>query len=95
MDLRVSVRAQCSNKTAVVAVHVVNEDGHRVDVRATTASGDKKWTNVKDGKAVYHVFRSGEGAVEAGSVTVAGYAWYDGEGHYERYELDHEAVSCS
>ncbi|GAA4884367.1 PQQ-dependent sugar dehydrogenase [Serinicoccus chungangensis] len=95
VDLRVSVDAQCSNKTAVVAVHVVNEDGHRVDIRATTAFGDKKWTNVKDGKAVYHAFRSGEGSLEAGTVTVAGYAFYDGVGHYERYEVEHEEVSCS
>ncbi|ANS77889.1 carbohydrate-binding protein [Serinicoccus hydrothermalis] len=95
VDLRVSARAQCWGEEAVVAVHVVNQDGHRADIRATTSLADKKWSGVADGQAVYHGFRSGSADVEAGTLTVAGYAFYDGVGHYQRYQVEHEAVSCS
>lgn len=95
VDVVVSARAQCwGDGRAVVAVHVVNRDGHTTDIRATTPFGEKKWSGVADGSAVYQGFDSGARSIGAGEVTVAAYAFYDGVGHYERRTVPYAAVTC-
>ena len=95
VDVVVSARAQCWGEgRAVVAVHALNRDGHPVDVRVTTPFGEKKWTGVADGSAVYQGFESGGRSLEAGSVRVAAYAFYDRVGHHQVREVPYQAVSC-
>lgn len=94
VDLRVSARSQCWGEQAVVAVHAVNLTDHRADIRFTTDVGQQKFTGVFPGAAVYHGFQSGAASLPAGSAVVAGYSWYDGKGHYERYTVPYEAVTC-
>jgi hypothetical protein len=91
----VSARAQCwRDGRAVVAVRTANRDGHAVDVRATTPFGEKKWTGVANGTAVYQGFESGERLIPAGTVSVAAYAYYDGVGHHQVRTVPYGAVSC-
>lgn len=94
VDLRVNARSQCWGDEAVVAVHAVNLTNHRADIRFITDLGQQKFTGVFPGAGVYHGFTSGEASVPAGTATVAGYTWYDGQGHYERYTIEYEAVDC-
>lgn len=94
VDLRVNARSQCWGDEAVVAVHAVNLTTHKADIRFTTTLGDQKFTGVLPGAGAYQGFASGEESVEAGTAVVAGYSWYDGKGHYERYTVPYEAVSC-
>jgi hypothetical protein len=95
VDVVVSARAQCwGDGRAVVAVHTANRDGHPVDVRATTPFGEKKWTGVADGTAVYQGFESGVSSIAAGTVSVAAYAYYDGAGHHQVRSVPYSAVNC-
>ncbi|WP_420114586.1 Ig-like domain-containing protein [Pseudactinotalea sp.] len=94
VDLRVSVRSQCWDDQAVVAVHAVNQTDLPADIRLTTPFGDKKFTGVQPGAAVYHGFTTGTASVVSGDATVAGYSWHVDHGHYERYTVSYEAASC-
>ncbi|WP_241681259.1 Ig-like domain-containing protein [Pseudactinotalea terrae] len=94
VDLRVSVRSQCWDEEAVVAVHAVNRTDLPADIRLTTPYGDKKFTAVQPGQAVYHGFTTGGPSVGADSATVAGYSWHEDHGHYQRYTVSYEAVTC-
>jgi len=95
VDLRVNARSQCWGDHAVVAVHAVNEELHRADIRFSTPLGEHKQSGVFPGAGVYHGFESGGLALDAGAVTVAGYSWFDGRGHYEQYALDYDAIDCA
>ncbi|WP_154793442.1 hypothetical protein [Occultella kanbiaonis] len=95
VTLRISVRPQCWGAEAVIAVHVVNTSEVPLDIRMTTDYGSHKLTGTAPGAAGYHGFTSGAGAVDAGSVTVAAYAWNDGQPVYERFTVAYEAVTCA
>lgn len=94
VDLRVSVRSQCWDDQAVVAVHAVNLTDLPADIRLTTPFGDKKFTGVQPGAAVYHGFTTGSGSIDAADASVAGYSWHTDHGHYQRYGVSYQAVSC-
>lgn len=94
IDLRVSVRSQCWEDQAVVAMHAVNRTDLPADIRLTTPFGDKKFTAVQPGQAVYHGFTTGGASIDAGTATTAGYSWHTDHGHYERYSVSYEAVTC-
>lgn len=51
----------------MVPVYVLNRDTAPIDVRATTQFGDHKISTIAPGKAYYHRFETGSGAVPAGS----------------------------
>ncbi|WP_163543511.1 Ig-like domain-containing protein [Occultella kanbiaonis] len=94
VDLRISVRSQCWGDQAVVAVHAVNLTDLPVDIRLTTPFGDKKFTAVQPGAAVYHGFVTGGASIGPDGASVAGYSWHEDHGHYQRDTVNYEAVSC-
>ncbi|WP_454051063.1 hypothetical protein [Cellulomonas sp. Marseille-Q8402] len=75
-------------------MHTAIRDGRPVDVRATTPFGEKKWTGVADGSAVYQGFESGARSIPAGTVSVAAYAYDDGVGHHQVRTVPYAAVAC-
>ncbi|MFC8921132.1 ExeM/NucH family extracellular endonuclease [Cellulosimicrobium sp. NPDC057127] len=89
----VSVQVRCLAGTAYVAVRATNAEDVPLDVRLVTPFGERKFTKVAPGSSAYHVFATRQSSVEAGEATVAAYYW-DGVGHYERYELEYDARSC-
>lgn len=94
LDLRLTARSQCWPSGATVAVHAVNQGEANTDIRIQSVFGQKKWSGVKPGDAVYIGFESGQPTVAAGTVTVAAYQWRGGDPVYERVELSYEAVTC-
>ncbi|MBT2518438.1 hypothetical protein J7E29_13420 [Streptomyces sp. ISL-90] len=94
LDLRLTARSQCWPSGATVAVHAVNQGDLNTDIRVQSTFGQKKWSGVKPGDAVYVGFESGQPSIVAGTVTVAAYQWRRGDPAYERVELPYEAVSC-
>jgi 5'-nucleotidase len=89
----VSVQVRCLAGTAYVAVRATNAEDVPLDVRLITPFGEKKLTKVEPGRSAYQAFATRQASVEAGQATVAAYYW-DGVGHYERYELAYDARSC-
>jgi len=94
LDLRLNARSQCWPSGATVAVHAVNQGDLNTDIRIQSIFGQKKWSGVTPGDAVYVGFESGETSIAAGTVTVAAYQWRDGDPVYKRFELPYEGMSC-
>ncbi|GEC26267.1 MULTISPECIES: hypothetical protein [Pseudonocardia] len=91
-----NAKSECNTatETAVVPVYVLNRDTAPIDVRATTRFGDHKISKIAPGKAFYHRFETGKGAVPAGTVSIAAYKWENGKGHYATSTVSYAAASC-
>ncbi len=86
--------AFCSGGQVYLSTSVVNgEADHKIDVRLTTAFGDKKFSGVAPFTSVSNVFATGQSSVAKGSVTVAAYYW-DGAGHYATSTKAYGAKTC-
>ncbi|GAA4845486.1 hypothetical protein GCM10023221_24770 [Luteimicrobium xylanilyticum] len=84
----------CSGGQVYLSTSVVNgEADHKIDVRLTTAFGDKKFSGVAPFTSVSDVFATGKTSVDAGSVTIAAY-YYDGSGHYQTSTKAYAAKTC-
>ncbi|MFC8731776.1 5'-nucleotidase C-terminal domain-containing protein [Luteimicrobium sp. NPDC057192] len=86
--------AFCSAGQVYLSTSVVNgEADHKIDVRLTTAFGDKKFSGVAPFTSVSNVFATGQSSVAKGSVTIAAYYW-DGVGHYATSAKAYGAKTC-
>ncbi|MNP82035.1 hypothetical protein D3C76_1805490 [compost metagenome] len=77
-----------------LSVKGTNGESLPIDVRYTTAFGEKKFTKLLPGKNAAQSFNSRATSVPAGTVRVAAYKWQDGQGFYETYDLAYPAVTC-
>lgn len=91
VSVTVSAKQQCVNGVAQLAVHVLNKESVKIDVRITTANGEVKVSGVAPGAAVYRTF-PGSGA--DGTAQIATYKWVDGQGVYTVYRAGFSAVTC-
>ncbi|MFC8921956.1 M28 family peptidase [Cellulosimicrobium sp. NPDC057127] len=89
-----TAEARCLGGTAYVAVRATNDETVRADVRIITPFGQQKFAGVAPDSAAYQSFTSRAASLEAGTVTVRGYTWNDGDPRYHAYEVPYEAVSC-
>jgi 5'-nucleotidase len=85
---------QCVAGRVQLSVKGVNGESLPIDVRYTTAFGEKKFTKLLPGKIAAQSFNSRATSVPAGTVRVAAYKWQDGQGFYETYDLAYPAVTC-
>lgn len=92
VDLGISVRTQCVGTTAQLAVHLLNKESAKADLRIVTPFGEHKSAGVAANGTVYRTFDAG--ALAAGTLTVAGYTWVDGAASYSAYTVPFAAVSC-
>ncbi|QAY72861.1 hypothetical protein ET445_05395 [Agromyces protaetiae] len=91
----VTTRSQCVNDKPAVAVYAVNGEQVAVDIRLTTPFGDKKFTKVAPGAAVYAIFSATDASIVAGSSTAAAYYYANGRGHYQVYTVGYDAIDCA
>lgn len=89
-----NAKSQCVNGSATVAVHARNVGTAPADIRLTTKWGDQKYVKVAPGSAVYRIFDAGKRRISAGSATVAGYVWKDGQGFYDRQSPAYAKLRC-
>lgn len=89
----INARSQCVNGTAHVAVYAINGEKVPLDIRFITPFAEQKFTAVAAGKPSYSLFNSGQTSIGAGTATVAAYYW-DGVGHYQRYDVPYLAITC-
>ncbi|MDF2847699.1 MAG: ExeM/NucH family extracellular endonuclease [Oerskovia sp.] len=89
-----SAKAQCVGGRVHLAVKGTNGETLPIDVRYTTAYGEKKFTKLAPGKIAAQSFNTRATSVPAGTVRVAAYKWQDGQGFYETYDVAYPAVTC-
>ncbi|OLT54652.1 hypothetical protein [Cellulosimicrobium sp. CUA-896] len=89
-----TAQARCLGGTAYVAVRATNDETVRTDVRIITPFGEQKFAGVTPGRAAYQSFSSRAASIEAGTVTVRGYTWNDGDPRYHAYEVPYEGIAC-
>jgi Zn-dependent M28 family amino/carboxypeptidase len=90
-----TAEARCLAGTAYVAVRATNDETVRTDVRIITPFGEQKFSGVAPGRAAYQSFTSRAASVEAGTVTVRGYTWNDGDPRYHAYQVPYEGIACN
>ncbi|GAA3223911.1 ExeM/NucH family extracellular endonuclease [Oerskovia jenensis] len=90
----VTAKAQCVGGRVQLSVKAVNGETLPIDVRYTTAYGEKKFTKLAPGKIAAQTFNTRATSVPAGTVRVAAYKWQDGQGFYEAFDVAYPAVTC-
>lgn len=93
VDVRTNAKSQGVGGTVHVAVHAVNEEDVPVDIRFVTDFGERKFSGVEPGAAVYHQFDTGETEIPAGVAKVNAYMRVDGQGFYTSHDAPYEALS--
>ncbi len=90
----VSAKSMCVNGSAQVAVHVRNDTAGSIDVRVSALGEQHKRSSLPAGQAGYDLIDARTGALEAGTVDVAAYAYRAGVGYYATYASAFDAISC-
>ncbi|WP_218566640.1 family 16 glycoside hydrolase [Vallicoccus soli] len=94
VSLAVSAKASCAGGRAVLAVHVVNKEAVKADVRITTPLGEVKVTGLAPGAAHQQRFRGTSATLAGGTASIAGYTWRGGTGHYAVYQAGYAGTAC-
>ncbi|WP_162144877.1 S8 family peptidase [Arthrobacter castelli] len=93
VDVRANAKSQGVNGTVHIAVHAVNQEDVPVDIRFVTDYGQRKFSNVEPGAAVYQQFDTGKTSVPAGEAQVNAYKRVDGQGYYSSYDVAYQALN--
>ncbi|WP_205649403.1 adenylyl cyclase [Agromyces sp. LHK192] len=93
VPLDVAAHTQCLDEKAYIVVSAVNRAALPADIRLTSTEGTVKFTKVAPGETVTYLWKVGK-KVDAGTATVAGYTWSNGQGKYSTYKPAYDARSC-
>ncbi|WP_100364015.1 adenylyl cyclase [Diaminobutyricimonas aerilata] len=93
VPLEVSAHTQCLDGKAYIVASAVNRSGLAADIRLTSEEGTVKFTRVAPDDTVTYIWKASK-RVPAGSATIAGYTWKDGQGKYSSYQVDYRATDC-
>ncbi|WP_216648788.1 adenylyl cyclase [Agromyces agglutinans] len=93
VPLDAAAHTQCLDGRAYVVVSATNRAALAADIRLTSSEGTVKFTKVAPGETVTYLWKAGK-RVDAGTATVAGYTWSDGQGKYSTYRPAYDARSC-
>ncbi|WP_181782062.1 hypothetical protein [Pseudonocardia pini] len=91
-----NAKTECdtARERVVLPVFVENRHSAKIDLRVTTAYGEKKVSLAK-GERFYQRFETGKSSVPAGQVTWAAYDWNGGKAIYTTGKLPYAALSCT
>lgn len=95
LDVAATAATGCSAAgLATLTIGAQNRSGVAVDVRITTAIGERKFTGLADGSTASPTFTATGASLAAGTAAVKVFARVDGVAHERTWNVDHEARLC-